>query len=84
MKQPELFAEEDHGPIWAVWRGQVGAALHVEAVETPEDMVRLRVALKSKGQSHVFLRAPYYQMAMDEGAKRLIQLERDESGGKQS
>jgi hypothetical protein len=53
-------------------------------VETPEDMVRLRVALKTKGQSHVFLRAPYYQMAMDEGAKRLIQLERDESGGKQS
>ena len=77
MKQPEPFAEEDHGPIWAVWRGQVGAALHVEAVETPEDMVRLRVALKTKGQSHVFLRAPYYQMAMDEGAKKLAQMDRD-------
>jgi hypothetical protein len=40
-------------------------------------MVRLRVALKTKGQSHVFLRAPYYQMAMDEGAKKLAQMDRD-------
>lgn len=81
MKQPELFADEDQGPLWVVYRGAIYRfGIFVDCVPTPEDMAVKRATLVMNEQPHVFLRAPNRQTAMNEGAKRLIQLEREEKG----